>query len=236
MSPQTPRLRRQAWTAAIALLVVSAVAITGLVVGSRLDPEPAPTPDSGSVDAGFARDMQMHHAQAVQMSVIVRERTENPEVRTLALDIQLTQQQQSGQMFAWLDLWGLPQRTSSPPMTWMQGAAGRAGSADTMDGMSGMSGSASTPSVADGQRMPGMATDEQLDQLRRSTGTDAERLFLQLMIPHHQGGVMMAQYAATRAESPDVRRLAQTMVDSQTAEITAMQQMLADRGGPLPSS
>ena len=50
-----------------------------------------------SVDVGFSRDMQDHHAQAVEMSVMVREATDDPQVRTLALDIMLTQQQQLGQ-------------------------------------------------------------------------------------------------------------------------------------------
>ncbi|MEV4010737.1 DUF305 domain-containing protein [Nonomuraea angiospora] len=59
-------------------------------------------PADASVEAGFARDMQAHHAQAVQMTLIVRDRISDREVRTLAYDIATTQQQQIGQMYAWL--------------------------------------------------------------------------------------------------------------------------------------
>jgi uncharacterized protein (DUF305 family) len=46
--------------------------------------------------------MMVHHAQAVEMAEIVRDRTENPQTRTLATDIALTQQAQIGQMQGWL--------------------------------------------------------------------------------------------------------------------------------------
>ena len=57
---------------------------------------------------GFARDMMVHHAQAVEMAEIVRDKTENENVRILATDIALTQQAQIGQMQGWLAVWELP--------------------------------------------------------------------------------------------------------------------------------
>ena len=52
--------------------------------------------------------------------------------------------------------------------------------------------------------MPGMATDEQLDELATATGADADELFVELMTAHHQGGIDMATDAAERAENDDV--------------------------------
>jgi len=160
--------------------------------------------------------MQTHHNQAVEMSMLVLDRTRDPQVRTLAGDILLTQQQQVGQMYGWLELWALPQTSTQPAMSWMNGVH---------------TGSIAMP---DGARMPGMATSVQLTLLEDSAGRTADRLYLQLLIPHHRGALGMASDAAENAGSPQVRRLAQTMVDSQTAELKVLHQMLADRGGPLP--
>jgi len=93
------------------LLVALVVASFGLgrLAGGNAAPAEA------SAAAGFARDMQTHHAQAVQMSMLVRDRTTDPDVRTLAYDIALTQQQQIGQMYAWLVRWGIPRPAPAPP-------------------------------------------------------------------------------------------------------------------------
>jgi uncharacterized protein (DUF305 family) len=81
-----------------------------------------------------------------------------------------------------------------------------------------------------GGLMPGMATQEEMDQLGAAKGEAAEILFLQLMIRHHQGGVEMARYAVEHAEVAQVRDLAQTMVTAQTYEIDVMNDMLVERG------
>lgn len=201
----------------LALVLAAVAGVTGLIVGSRLAVGPD-TPRPGSVDAGFARDMGAHHAQAVQMSALVRDRTEDPEIRALALDVLLTQQQQAGQMFGWLELWGLPQSTQQPPMAWMQDHASMKAQ-----------GAEATESTAS---MPGMASQEELNQLAASTGRAAERLYLELMIPHHQGGVEMAGYAANEAQQEAVRDLAASIVKAQTAELAVLNDLLAARGGP----
>jgi uncharacterized protein (DUF305 family) len=77
------------------------------------------TPVEGSADVGFARDMQAHHAQAVEMSMLIRDRSTDPAVRTMAYDIALTQPHQGGQMFAWLREWDLPPSSAAEPMAWM---------------------------------------------------------------------------------------------------------------------
>lgn len=78
--------------------------------------------------------------------------------------------------------------------------------------------------------MPGMATPAELAQLDALTGTDAEIAFLVLMVRHHRAGVQMAQAAVEHAARPEVRALAQSMIDGQAHEIRQMQQMHLARG------
>jgi uncharacterized protein (DUF305 family) len=200
----------------IALLVLGGGLAVGLGIG-RDDP-----PASDSVDAGFARDMSRHHVQAVEMANLVPERSADATVRQLAFDIGETQNNQVGRMQGWLALWGLPQ-SGGAPMAWM-GSDAHAG--HDMAGMD-LSGSG---------LMPGMATEDELSNLRELTGTEFDVEFLRLMIRHHQGGKEMAVYAAEHADVPAVRRLAGTIVDTQAAEVTTMADMLKSRGGtPLPA-
>lgn len=200
------------------LLVVLVAAAIGLAVlaGARLAGPDVPGDDS--VDAGFLRDMQVHHAQAVEMSVLVRDRTDDERVRGMALDIALGQQQQMGQMYALLGSWDLSQQPApGEQMTWMADHEGH-------DGHSGHD----MAMGADGL-MPGMATDDQLDELRAASGVEAERLWLRLMITHHEAGVEMAEAGEELADDDQVRRLASSMATAQASETRTMLQMLADR-------
>ncbi|NCT89496.1 DUF305 domain-containing protein [Cellulomonas sp. APG4] len=212
---------RRVPTAAVVILVAAAVGVAGLVAGSALTNggDPVSRPVEGSAEAGFARDMQAHHAQAVQMSTMVRDATEDPEVRSLALDIMLTQQQQAGQMYGWLEQWDLPQASLAAPMQWMTDPG-----AGTMD-----HGDDTTTRPASDAVMPGMATQEDLEQLDEAVDVDAEIRYLRLMVAHHQGGVAMAQAALDLVQDDDVRRLAQAIVSSQTAELTVLNDMLDER-------
>lgn len=199
--------------AAVVLTGVVGLLIGALVAGLLLRPA---TPAATSVDAGFAREMQVHHGQAVQMAVLVRDRSEDEAVRSLALDILLTQQNQQGQMAGWLQVWGLPQTAVGPPMQWMTDHTGHGGGTDGTEAPA---------------QMPGLVTAEQLDRLEGADGAEADRIFLALMIPHHEGGVEMAEYAAAEAATPAVRRLASSIVAAQEAEIRLLEEMLAERGG-----
>jgi uncharacterized protein (DUF305 family) len=78
--------------------------------------------------------------------------------------------------------------------------------------------------------MPGMAAQDQVNQLRALPPDRADVLFLQLMIAHHRGGVDMAQTAIDETKEPVVVRLCQTIVKGQQLEITQMTQLLAERG------
>ncbi|MGI5454236.1 DUF305 domain-containing protein [Streptomyces sp. CA-249302] len=170
----------------------------------------ASTPSADSADAGFARDMAVHHQQAVEMSYIVRDRTKNEDVRRLAYDIAQTQANQRGMLLGWLDLWDLPKVSADPPMTWM--------------GMGGMA------SGKDGALMPGMATNTQLKKLGTLSGKQAEVFYLQLMTAHHKGGIHMAEGCVAKCTVGVEKRLAQGMVDAQQSEIELMADMLKERG------
>jgi uncharacterized protein (DUF305 family) len=185
-------------------------------------------PGDHSVEAGFARDMQIHHAQAVDMAMTIRDRSSDPAIRTLAYDIALTQQEQIGEMHGWLADWGLAQTGADPIMSWMQDT----GHDHAMPGMA-VDGSAMTVMV-DPQTglMPGMATPAQLAALAAASGIDADIQFLTLMIAHHQAGVQMADAVLARTDRPSVTALATAMVNGQSSEISLMQDMLRERTRP----
>jgi uncharacterized protein (DUF305 family) len=98
----------------------------------------------------------------------------------------------------------------------------------------GMSDDAAMPAAAmpavEGM-MPGMASAEDIARLTALTGTEAEVLFLQLMIDHHRGGVEMAEALLERSDNPVVTPLARSTVTFQSAAITNMQAMLNQRLG-----
>lgn len=181
------------------LLALLLGGLFGGLAGYRLAGGGQPAADS--IDVGFARDMSIHHEQAVQMAALVYDRTEDDAIRQLAYDILTTQQGQIGIMSGWLDAWGHAWTTAGPRMTWMGMA---------VEGL-----------------MPGMATPEQMAALRAATGETADAIFLELMIPHHQSGVEMAQVAADQAAQEPVRALAAGMVEAQALEIDYMRALLA---------
>jgi uncharacterized protein (DUF305 family) len=227
--PTTPPARR-ALTAVLVAVIAVGMLLAGGGLAVALGIGGADTPAADSVDAGFSRDMSRHHLQAVEMANLAQTRSQDDEVRRLAFDISATQTNQVGRMQGWLTLWGLP-LTSSDVMTWMDDGA--------MSGhdMAGMSAHGVDPAAAaDGAVMPGMATDTELAQLRSLSGPAFDVLFLQLMMRHHQGGREMAEDGEEHASIPAVRSLAASIVTSQTAETTTMEQMLRARGGnPLPA-
>ncbi|RBY77361.1 DUF305 domain-containing protein [Blastococcus sp. TF02-09] len=203
----------------VALMAVIAVGLVllggGLAVALGIGR--TETPDADSVAAGFARDMSRHHLQGVEMANLVADRSEDAEVRQLAFDISATQTNQAGRMQGWLALWEVPQ-SGGDTMAWMtEGDHGH-------------------DMTADGGLMPGMATEEELANLRELRGTAFDVEFLRLMIRHHQGGFDMAEYAAEHAEVPAVRDLAQAIAGAQSAETRTMATLLTARGGtPLPA-
>ncbi|MEU9212354.1 DUF305 domain-containing protein [Streptomyces sp. NPDC048415] len=205
-------MRHVGWIAgAAAAALVAAGAITYAVADGDGSGTKAPAADSA--DAGFARDMAVHHQQAVEMSYIVRDRTKDVDVRRLAYDIAQTQANQRGMLLGWLDLWELPKVSSDAPMTWM--------------GMGDMA------SAEDGSLMPGMATNTEMKKLNTLSGKQAEVFYLQLMTDHHKGGIHMAEGCVEKCEVGVEKKLAQGMVDAQQSEIKLMADMLEERGAKV---
>jgi uncharacterized protein (DUF305 family) len=223
-APSTPFPSR--WrlvTAAVLAGVI--VLVAGLAGGWMLAARQA-DPSTSSAEAGFARDMQQHHDQAVAMALIVRDTSVDPQIRSLAYDIATSQAQQSGQMYAWLNDWGLPQASADPPMSWM--------SQPLLGGSSGSGHGHGAPSaepsatVSPGT-MPGLATEADLASLREAAGTEADVLFLTLMLAHHRGGVEMADAILDRSDHPLVTTLARAIVFAQSGEIDYMEDLLTQR-------
>ena len=208
--PRPVQRRGLLWAVFVTVVILTALAFFAI---GRLSGAPQQISDDGP-DAGFARDMQVHHAQAVEMALIIRDTSTNEEIRAVAYDIATTQQHQKGQMFAWLQGWGLSQAGTAAPMAWMQA------------GEHGQSHEASAAAAPQTQ-MEGMATPEQMQALRTASGTEADRLFTDLMIRHHQGGVAMATAAVNLAETARVRDFAAGLVEAQNAEILALQDLRA---------
>ena len=205
----------------------------GLAVALGIGRGDAP-PTADSVDAGFARDMSLHHLQGVEMANLALERSEDPEVRSLAFDISAIQTNQAGRMEGWLSLWGV-RPSGGEVMAWMDEDTGDEDTGDDDTGDDDGHAGHSTD-MADGALMPGMATEEELAGLRELSGTAFDMEFLRLMIRHHQGGLGMAEHAAEHADVEAVRRLAATIADTQTAETATMTDLLTERGGsPLPA-
>jgi uncharacterized protein (DUF305 family) len=190
--------RQRSWLPLILGLAALVLAIMGVmaVEGGR-------PPTDTSLEAGFARDMMVHHDQAVTMAMLIRDRTDDPVLRSVATDMLLTQQNQIGQMFGWLNVWGLPATGTQPAMAWM-----------------------GHPTTG---LMPGMATPEQIADLASLTGTEADIAFLNLMITHHQAAIPMAQFALDHSDVPAVRDLARQILAAQEIEIANMQTMLDEK-------
>lgn len=210
--------------ASVALVVVAIVAFSAGRLSTLADPIPTDT----SAEAGFARDMQVHHQQGTELAMIVRDLTEDPEVRLLAYDIATTQAQQAGQLYGWLRVWGLSQRGSEPSMTWMGRPASEDGHTEHDSG-SGDDGDDGSATHGHGDLMPGLATPEQIRALETSTGVEAERRFLELMIAHHRGAIEMAYAALARSSNGVVVPFAESIVESQAGEIILMEDMLERR-------
>lgn len=167
-------------------------------------------PQEGDPAVTFSRDMSYHHQQAVEMALLLRDRTDDPELRLILIDMALTQQAQIGQMSGWLEAWGLPITGPQPPMTGQMTHGG-----ETM---------AMTP------EMMGIQPQSEVNKLSTLPVSEAEVLFLQLMIRHHRGAILMAESTLNQTQRAPVTRLAQSIIAGQESEIALMQRLLADRG------
>lgn len=191
----------------LSLGALTAVLLLAVGYSVRLLVENSTTPGDRSAEAGFARDMSTHHAQAVEMAMLVYTRGKDEEVHTIAYNIATSQSLEIGIMQTWLTDWHLSPTPSESRMAWIPGGAKEL----SAEGL-----------------MPGIATKAEIDQLRQATGKNADVLFCQLMVRHHLGGLHMVDVILKLTDRSDVRSLAEGMRRAQSGEVTRMQELLAE--------
>lgn len=195
------------------LSVVGALVVAGALVAgcsgdshsSMSSPTTVAIPanaDFNATDVGFAQGMIPHHGQAVEMADLALKNTTNPDVLALAKQIKAAQSPEIETMSAWLRTWGQP----------VPSAMSMSGGHD-MTNMGGM-------------MMDGMMSDADMKRLETSTGTAFDRLWIELMIQHHEGAVRMANDELANGKNATAKQLAQAIITSQQAEITTMNQLL----------
>jgi uncharacterized protein (DUF305 family) len=201
----------------VLLLCAVLVGAAGVAAGMWLQSERATNPGGvqlSSADIGFAQDMSVHHEQAVLIAQTLP-RDVDPQIRVIADQIVVSQTSEIAAMRGWLNLFDEPFATPHP-MQWIHGS-------DHAMGDQG------------GAPMPGAASISEITRLAGLRGSDAETLFLQLMIRHHQGGVDMAEAATDAVASEPIRRIARGMIRDQSNEIAVMTAILDTRNArPLP--
>src|SRR4051794_32219476 len=180
----------------VGLLVLGGA--VGYVVGNSVA-----TPDPNKVDIGFLQDMRTHHEQAVEMSLnFLSKQGTDPNLRLTAQEVAFGQAVDIGRMIQLLRQYGEPEANmTDTAMGWMN-----------------------EPVPSD--RMPGMATESNLDKLAAAQGADADQLFANLMLTHHQGGLHMAQFALDHADTKEVHDFAKGIISSQQGEIYELQKFL----------
>ena len=158
-----------------------------------------------SSDVGFLQDMRIHHEQAVTMAVVYLGASPkgNVTIRTIAREIMLEQSTEAGRMVQMLRMFKESETNESDQvMAWM-----------------------GTPVPL--ERMPGYASEAELDSLYRSRNAEADKIFATLMIAHHKGGIHMADHVYMHGKNNEVRALANAIIHSQQSEITELVKLAA---------
>ena len=169
-------------------------------------------------DTAFAQGMIPHHRGAVEMAGLAATRAGSAQITQLATRIQQAQGPEIDRLQGFLRAWSEPETMPAGPMGGMN--HGDMGHGD----MSGGGMSAATPS-----QVPGMMSDQQMQQLEQASGAEFDRLFLQRMTEHHNGAIAMSNTELATGQNPEAKALAQQIVDAQQAEIGEMQGLLAAR-------
>jgi uncharacterized protein (DUF305 family) len=173
------------------------------VVPITRDSAPAPT---RYTDIHFMQGMILHHAQALEMTVLIPARTQRDDFRKLGQRIETSQRDEIAMMQQWLR-----DHAAEEPALDEHGMHHDAAGHMMM--------------------MPGMLTHEEMAQLEKSTGAEFERLFLQWMIRHHQGALaMVGDLFGTKGSGQDplIFKYASDIDADQRAEIRRMQTLQRD--------
>ena len=151
-------------------------------------------------DVRFVQDMIPHHHQALEMAALVAERTNRPELIDVAGRINTSQSDEIEFMQQWLRDRG--EQVPEP---------------------------SAHHAMHTSHTMAGMATPEQMAELAASKGTDFDRLFLKLMITHHEGAVTMVEELLEQpgaAYDPVLFEFTTDVTNSQSTEIERMNVLL----------
>jgi len=170
----------------------------------------AKLPPVSTADVRFMQGMIVHHAQAVEMTALIESRTENKDVRSLGARISHSQADEIAFMKRWLVSRGQPVADATHDMHKMH---------------------MNHKNMSHGQMalMPGMLTSEQMEALRKAKGEEFDRLFLEGMIQHHDGALIMVKDlfdAAGAGQEAELFNFATDVDSGQRAEIRIMQSML----------
>lgn len=169
-------------------------------------PAPQPVPAAARytpADVAFMQTMIGHHAQALVMTELVPARTSRPELHALAERITVSQRDEIERMQNWL------QRRNQP----VPAADAHVHAA-----------------MGHGPLMPGMLTQAQLDSLTHARGPQFDRLFVQYMIRHHEGAIVMVRELLAQpgaGQEPEIFIFASEVDADQNAEIRRMRALLA---------
>ncbi|MCU0532389.1 MAG: DUF305 domain-containing protein [Hydrococcus sp. Prado102] len=154
------------------------------------------------IDRHFIEMMIPHHEEAVKMADMALSRTKRPEIKQLAQAIKTDQNREIEQMRGWYQAW---YGTQVPAVS--------------MADM-GMMGMGQGTGMSMHRDMRGMQAD--LEALKNTS--DFDREFIAQMIPHHQMAVMMARMVRDSTTRPEIRTLAESIIKTQTSEISQMRQ------------
>ncbi|MFI6643991.1 DUF305 domain-containing protein [Streptomyces sp. NPDC050504] len=183
-----------------------------------------PSDEPNSADYDYAEMMIVHHTQALTMTELVPGRAASPKLKALADRITAAQKPEIAAMRGWQQVNGADRRKK--PGKGQGGGHGSAhGGAHGTPETDASPDTGKAPGKHDHASMPGMATAAQLGQLRAARGPAFDRLFLKLMITHHQGAVTMATDVLSQGNNVLVEEMANDVVATQTTEINRMRSM-----------
>jgi uncharacterized protein (DUF305 family) len=150
--------------ACLLILVSSAIAACQTSAAAPAVSPPAPAIQKHTeADVRFMQGMIGHHLQAIDMVELLKTRTMRDDMKLLALRIEVSQNDEIAMMRRWLREHGAPE----PDPHAMH--------------------------AHDAKLMPGMLTPEQMTQLTAAKGPEFDRLFLEFMIQHHEGALVMVK-------------------------------------------
>lgn len=183
-------------------------------------------------DVAFMQGMIHHHAQALEMTALIDARTRNRTIQQMGLRMQISQGDEIGLMSRWLQDRDqeVPDWRNMPTLPAQQDGMDH-GNMDHGDtGHAAMDhGNMDHEAMGHDMSMPGMLSPDQMRQLVAARDVEFDRLFLQLMIQHHEGAIVMVRelFSAPGAgQESQVFQFASEVDADQTIEIRRMRQVL----------